>query len=84
VVEQALLVVWFLGGTEPGPTQSNKTEIWDGTSWTETSDMGQTAGEATGSSNSVFSALSKRDNAPKVQTEEWILPDLLIKTFTTS
>jgi hypothetical protein len=72
------------GGTEPGPTQSNKTEIWDGTSWTETSDMGQTAGEATGSSNSVFSALSKRENAPKVQTEEWIIPDILVKTFTTS
>ena len=72
------------GGTEPPGSGSNKTEIWDGTSWTETTDMGQTAGGATGSSNSVPSALSKRENSPGVQTEEWVLTDFQIKTVTTS
>jgi hypothetical protein len=72
------------GGTEPGPSQSNKTELWDGSSWTEVSDMGQTAGEATGSSSSVSSAMSKRANSAKTQTEEWLLPDFEIKTVTTS
>ena len=73
----------FGGTTTPG-TQSDDTEIWDGSSWTEVGDLGQTDGEATGSSPTVGSSIAKLDNPSKNQTEEWSLPDFTINPVTTS
>jgi hypothetical protein len=73
----------FGGTTTPG-AQSDDTEIWDGSAWTEVADLGQTDGEATGSSPTVGSSITKLENPSKNQTEEWNLPDFEINSVTTS
>ena len=73
----------IFAGTESPPAQSAKTEIWDGTSWTESGDLGQTAGEGRGNSQSIASGMAKLDNASKSQTEEWTLSHAF-KKITTS
>jgi hypothetical protein len=71
------------GGTEPPTT--GKTEFWNGTSWTEVADMA-TSRTTAGVGISNVNALAASGLIPPVTsaTEEWTVPDILVKTFTTS
>ena len=80
------LAVVFGGGN---PTAVTNTESWDGTSWTEGNDLA-TARRFGGSSNITgnTSALFAGGKAPPPSsldaTEEWLVPDFVTKTVTTS
>jgi|TARA_R110002020_G_C16165443_1_gene763695 hypothetical protein len=80
------LAVVFGGGN---PTAVTNTESWDGTSWTEGNDIA-TARRFGGSSNITgnTSALFAGGKAPPPSsldaTEEWLVPDFVTKTVTTS
>ena len=77
------------GGTN-GPSALATTEAWDGTSWTEVSDLATAryggAGNP-GTSSSTSSTLYAGGSAPGPMTaitEEWTAADFQIKTLTTS
>jgi hypothetical protein len=76
------------GGRNPGAGNgTSTTEFWNGSAWTEVADL-STAKYAMASSQlgSSSSALSAGGWAPTAtaSTEEWTVPDSVIKTFTTS
>ena len=75
--------VYIAGGTSP---QSGKTELWNGTSWTEVSDLA-TSRSAMGSSGTVNSGWVAGGSPPGSAyqgTEEWSASDFLNKTVTSS
>jgi hypothetical protein len=61
------------------------TEFWNGTSWTEVNDLSTARSNGAGA-GSTTSALAFGGNTGSVTgaTEEWIVPDSVTKTFTTS
>ena len=61
------------------------TESWDGTSWTELADLSQSSQSGCGAGSST-SGLHMGGYSPGAiaATEEWLAPDILVKTFTTS
>jgi hypothetical protein len=74
------------GGRNPsGPTLYAQTEIWNGSSWTELNDLATARftlqGGGTTKSGIVFSGATATQVA---NTEEWTVPDYVVKTFTTS
>jgi hypothetical protein len=78
------------GGTTPSapPYQSSITEYWNGTSWTEVADLatGVSSGIAP-AGGSVAGLSSGGQSNPTTQntgTEEWTVPEYVVKTFTTS
>jgi hypothetical protein len=67
----------------PG-SSSGATEYWNGSSWTELNDMANLIASRSGS-GSAISAMGIGGGPPTTgATEEWNVPDVLIKTFTTS
>ena len=76
----------FGGQNSPGPGYAN-TENWNGTTWTELNDLA-TAGSresGKGSPSSAAIAFGKYDPLGfSAVTEEWNIPEYLVKTFTTS
>jgi hypothetical protein len=86
----------IFGGNRPGASPSlpgnqaaDRTEFWDGSSWTEVGDLatkryGAGAGKTGSSSSSTFSSGGSTGTAPTGVTEEWTAADFLIKTVTTS
>jgi hypothetical protein len=78
------------GGTTPSypPFQTTGNEYWDGTSWTEVADLatGVSSGIAP-AGGSVAGLSSGGQSNPTTQntgTEEWTVPEYVVKTFTTS
>jgi len=73
----------IFGGNIPSVTAA--TEAWNGTSWTEVADLATArtalAGSGTGSLGLAFGGAQPANSA---LTEEWTLPDVVIKTVTTS
>jgi hypothetical protein len=66
------------------PGSSGATEYWNGSSWTELNDMANLIASRSGS-GSAISAMGIGGGPPTTgATEEWNVPDVLIKTFTTS
>jgi hypothetical protein len=86
----------IFGGNRPGASPSlpgnqaaDRTEFWDGSSWTEVGDLatkryGAGAGKTGSSSSSTFSSGGSTGTAPTGVTEEWTAADFQIKTVTTS
>lgn len=75
------------GGAVPGPgAANNATEIWNGTSWTEVNNLGTARYNPKGAgSNTAGVAFSGYDGtSPVAVTEEWTVPEYVVKTFTTS
>ena len=74
------------GGQESTPANSAKTESWDGTSWTEVNDLATARRGigAFGASNQSAVAASGATPTRITNTEEWLAPDLVINTLTTS
>jgi hypothetical protein len=70
------------------PPQTGITEYWDGTSWTEVADLaarGQLGGAGISSTSSIaFGGNTAPFPANSSATEEWIAPDVVINTLTTS
>jgi hypothetical protein len=75
------------GRTDPG-TYLGITESWDGTSWTEVADLATAradgAGQGIGSSTSGLLAGGAVAPGAVATTEEWTVPEYVVKTFTTS
>jgi hypothetical protein len=75
------------GGQNP-PPYTTLTEFWNGTSWTELNDMAiaRRGGTGNGSSSSALSVAGDYPGSPPflAATEEWSIPESLVKTFTTS
>ena len=76
----ALGIAGYVGGGTPG--YRALVEQYDGTSWTESGDLGQTAGEGRGNSQSIASGMAKLDNPGKSQTEEWTFEHAFKKVTT--
>jgi len=86
----------IFGGNRPGASPSlpgnqaaDRTEFWDGSSWTEVGDLatkryGAGAGKTGSSSSSTFSSGGSTGTAPTGVTEEWNAVDFQIKSVTTS
>ena len=70
-----------------GAPVSNSTEFYDGTSWTEVADLA-TSRSSMGSFGTGTEAMAAGGTSPGTgtiaTTEEWVAPDLVIKTVTTS
>jgi len=73
----------IINAGEPAPITA--TEYWDGTSWTEVNDSVVGYSNVANSQLSSTSAL-KFSGEPGTQqaTEEWTVPEYVVKTFTTS
>ena len=73
------------GGSPPFTTA---TEFYNGTAWTELNDMAiaRQGGTGNGSSSSALSIAGESPTYPPFlsATEEWTIPESLVKTFTTS
>jgi len=71
----------IFGGEEPPRT--GKTELWDGTTWTEVADLG-TANNQVSGKGTTFVAISAGGESPNNgATFEWNVPSTT-KTFTAS
>ena len=69
------------------PPISALTEYWNGTSWTEVNDLSTarySVGTGGGSTTSALVAGGYTTPGAVATTEEWIVPDSVTKTFTTS
>ena len=79
----------IFGGESPSGNQAI-TEYWNGTSWTELNDLANLTRSAfSGQSSGVTSAiaaggLTGAPQTPTTITEEWTVPEYVVKTFTTS
>jgi hypothetical protein len=62
------------------------TEIWNGTSWTEVSDLASARRNLNGSGSATSALAFGGQGTPPVfsATEEWTVPDVVINTLTTS
>ena len=72
----------FSGDSPPGSATA-KTELWNGTSWTETTDLNATQSAGSGS-GTTSNALSFGGDSPKTATEEWTSPTPTTVSFTVS
>ena len=70
------------GGDVPATT--GKTEFWNGSSWTEVSDMATSRQYFGSAGSSSLNALAFGNVASSAATEEWTAADFEIKTMTTS
>ena len=74
------------GGMTPGETRVANTEIWNGTSWSETTDISTArahlGGAGDDSSGLAFSG--ETATTPTGATEEWTAPVTSTVTFTVS
>jgi len=67
------------------PTKTGKTEYWNGSSWTELNDMANLIGGRSGSGSAVSAiGIGGVPGGTYNVTEEWTIPEYLVKTFTTS
>jgi hypothetical protein len=79
--------VLVFGGATPSPVITANTEFWNGTTWTELNNLSISRFDSMGGGNSsptasiTFGGLSPSE---LTATEEWTVPDYVVKTFTTS
>jgi hypothetical protein len=68
----------------PG-SSSGATEYWNGSSWTELNDMATLVGGRSGSGSAISAmGIGGAPGGTYNVTEEWTIPESLVKTFTTS
>ena len=76
-----------VGGNVPSPaSQYAQTEFYNGTSWTELNDLATARGGLGGGGSAFSATFGGGSAAPGIiaATEEWTVPDYVVKTFTTS
>ena len=71
----------IFGGNNPSGVPG--TELWDGTSWTETANMAN-GRDGMGSGGTVAAAIGASGSPKTTSTEEWNDPVYTIKTVTVS
>ena len=76
----------IFGGSNQAGTDDAETEFWNGTTWTELNDLSTARkyqhGAGAASGNAI---LAGGFSPPAVaSTEEWTIPEYVVKTFTTS
>jgi hypothetical protein len=85
----ATLALIYSGRLYPPNASSALTESWDGTSWSEVNDLStaRRAGSGGGTATSaILGGGSTSGSSPGhvATTEEWTVPEYVVKTFTTS
>jgi hypothetical protein len=73
-------------GGSPTPPAGAVTEIWNGSTWTEVSDLASARRNLNGSGSATSALAFGGQGTPPVfsATEEWTVPDVVINTLTTS
>jgi len=72
----------IFGGQLPGATA--QTEFWNGSVWTEVNDLASANETIRGNGASGSVAWASGGDGFITTTQEWTVPDILVKTFTTS
>ncbi len=70
------------GGNFPPSAETTRTETWNGTNWTETSDLSTAREKLAGAGAYNTSALAFGGDPGPTLTEEWTDPGIITKTLT--